>query len=71
MEVSIEPDREYSHDEQFLLKDAKGNPLKNAYYTAKIPDGELIYGVTSAEGKTERFTTDGAKKIQIHIGHLA
>lgn len=57
------------HDEQFLLNDGAGRPLSNSYYTAKLSTGELVHGVTDENGKTERYATNSAHQIEIHIGH--
>ena len=58
------------HDEQFHLVDAHGNPHSQTHYTAKLPSGELIHGVTDDHGKTERIRTQGAQRIDIYFGHL-
>ena len=58
------------YDEQFLLNDGAGQPLPGTYYTAKLPTGELVHGVTDANGKTERYSTNSAHQIEIHIGHI-
>ena len=57
------------YDEQFLLNDGNGQPLPNTYYTAKLPTGELVHGVTDENGKTARYATNSAHQIDIHIGH--
>jgi len=57
------------YDEQFRLSDAKGSPLANTYYTARLPSGELVHGVTDSHGRTERYETEGARSIQIYLGH--
>jgi type VI secretion system secreted protein VgrG len=57
-------------DEQFTLKDKSGNPLAGAYYTAKLPSGELKHGIADAQGKTQRFYTNEPQRIEIHLGHL-
>jgi len=57
------------YDEKIKLRDGNGKPLNNAYYTVKLPSGEVIHGVTDSSGYTERIKTDGSKQIYIHIGH--
>lgn len=59
-----------AYDEQFLLLDGDGRPLAGIYYTAKLASGELVYGETDAEGKTQRFYTLSEHQIEIHLGHL-
>jgi uncharacterized Zn-binding protein involved in type VI secretion len=59
-----------AYDEQFLLRGGDGRPLANTYYTAKLASGELIYGETDDEGKTQRFYTSDVHHIEIHLGHL-
>jgi type VI secretion system secreted protein VgrG len=61
---------ELPHDEQFILKDGTGKPLAGMAYTAKLPSNQIVHGVTDEDGKTERFETDNAQKIDIHIGHI-
>jgi len=57
------------YDKQFTLTDANGTPCADTYYTAKLPDGSLVTGVTDSEGKTDRFPTQGAQKVALYIGH--
>lgn len=59
-----------AHDEQFLLLGGDGRPLAGTYYTAKLASGELVYGETDDEGKTQRFHTTDVHHIEIHLGHL-
>lgn len=59
-----------AYDEQFLLLGGDGRPLASTYYTAKLTSGELIYGETDDEGKTQRFYTPDPHDIEIHLGHL-
>lgn len=59
-----------AYDEQFLLLSGDGRPLATTYYTAKFASGELVYGETDDEGKTQRFYTSGEHQIEIHLGHL-
>jgi uncharacterized Zn-binding protein involved in type VI secretion len=56
-------------DEQFLLQDANGTPLSGVWYTAKLPTGDLVHGVTDDDGKTDRYTTESAQTIKIYFGH--
>ncbi|WP_322045667.1 PAAR domain-containing protein [Paraburkholderia sp. J67] len=58
-----------TYDEQYALTDARGTPLANTYYTARLPSGELRHGVTDSQGRTKRYQTDGAQSIQIYLGH--
>jgi uncharacterized protein (DUF2345 family) len=55
-------------DEQFILKDTTGNPMAGMAYTAKLPSGEIFHDETDDEGKTKRFSTNGAEDIIIYIG---
>lgn len=58
-----------NYDEQFTLRDAKGNTLPNTYYTVRMPGGRLIHGTTDSGGRTERHATDGAQSIALYVGH--
>ena len=60
----------HAYDEQFLLLGGDGRPLAGTYYTAKLASGELVYGETDDEGKTQRFYTPDVHHIEIHLGHL-
>jgi uncharacterized Zn-binding protein involved in type VI secretion len=60
---------EANYDEQFQLRDEVGNTLSEMPYTIKLSN-QLIQGVTDQEGKTGRYKTDGAQKIELHIGHV-
>lgn len=59
----------FIHDEQFTLTDATGNPLANVWYSIRMPSGELVHGVTDSAGKTARYTTDGAQRLRVYLGH--
>ncbi|SIT43996.1 hypothetical protein BN2475_460004 [Paraburkholderia ribeironis] len=54
------PASQATYDEQFTLTDAAGKALRDTYYTVRLPSGELIHGITDAQGRTSRHTTDGA-----------
>lgn len=56
------------YDEQFMLRDAKGSPLADTYYTIAL-QGTLVRGVTDSSGRTERYKTDGAQSVRIYLGH--
>lgn len=56
-------------DEQFLLRDSRGNPLKDIHYTIRLPSGELRHGITDAHGCTGRYQTGGKQKVSVHLGH--
>jgi len=58
------------YDEQFVLKDSTGEPLRETYYTAKFPNGKLFHGETDSNGGTKRFHTVGISQIEIYLGHL-
>ena len=58
------------YDEQFVMKDAHGQPLPETYYSIRLPSGELRHGVTDSQGRTARYRTDHARNISIHLGHL-
>ncbi|AXQ23517.1 hypothetical protein BEN71_16205 [Acinetobacter wuhouensis] len=51
----------------FEIVDEKGNPAKNIEYVAFSKDGTQKIGKTDANGKTERFQTEGPEQIGIHI----
>ena len=57
-------------DEQFVLKDSRGEPLRDIYYTAKLPTGELVHGETDLNGCTRRFFTVNASQVEIYLGHI-
>jgi uncharacterized Zn-binding protein involved in type VI secretion len=63
------PDPGLTHDEQFLLKDAKGTPLRNTLYTAKLASGSTIHGMTNADGLTDRIYANAAQRIELFIGN--
>jgi uncharacterized protein (DUF2345 family) len=58
------------YNQQFLLKDRYGHPLKNSPYTIKLPSGEFIHSSTDSHGKTQRHITDDAQNIEVHQGHI-
>ncbi|WP_211462418.1 PAAR domain-containing protein [Collimonas silvisoli] len=66
----LEKSETQKYDEQFLVADDEGNTLADMPYTVKLASGELVHGVTDDEGKTERFFTDDAQKLEIHLGHI-
>jgi|SRR5579864_819067 len=68
-EKSMMSRRTDTYDEQFTLVDAKGTPLTETHYTARMPSGELRHGVTDSQGRTERYATKGAQSIRIYLGH--
>lgn len=57
-----------TYDEQFTLRDAKGTPLANTYYTV-ASQGTLVHGVTDSLGRTGRHKTDCAQSVPIFLGH--
>lgn len=67
--VAKAPAQNLVYDQQFALVDAKGTPLTDTYYTARMPSGELQHGVTDSRGRTKRYETDGAQSIGIYLGH--
>lgn len=58
-----------TYDQPFTLRDAKGLPLADTYYTVGMSSGELQHGTTDSRGNTERYTTDGAQSIKVYLGH--
>ncbi|APA88825.1 hypothetical protein BJG93_26400 [Paraburkholderia sprentiae WSM5005] len=56
-------------DQRFTLTDTAGNALLNTYYTARLPSGARVHGMTDSQGRTGRYMTDGAHSIHIYIGH--
>lgn len=65
---AVSPMSPQIYDEQFTLVDAKGTPLADTYYTARMPSGELRHGVTDSRGRTSRYETDAARLIRIYPG---
>ncbi|MET3383053.1 PAAR domain-containing protein [Variovorax paradoxus] len=58
------------HDEQFVLLDMKtAKPLANVAYQIKTESGEIISGLTDAEGKTQRITTTLPEQLVFSIVH--
>lgn len=57
------------YDEQFALTDAAGKPLPDTCYTARLPSGELVHGITDSLGRTARYATDSAQSIHLYLGH--
>jgi len=58
-----------TYNEQFILFDANGRTMPETFYTARMPSGELVHGVTDSTGRTERHETSGAQSIRIYLGH--
>ncbi|MBB5470923.1 hypothetical protein HDG32_007077 [Paraburkholderia sp. CI2] len=56
-------------DQRFTLTDSGGNALPNTYYTAELPSGALVHGITDLQGRTKRYQTHGARSIHVFIGH--
>lgn len=55
-------------DEQFVLKDAQGNPIANRQYLLVRENGQQEAGVTDAQGLTHRLAEHvSAEKIDIYI----
>ncbi|MCC6075340.1 PAAR domain-containing protein [Pseudomonas sp. GCM10022188] len=55
-------------DEQFVLKDAQGNPIANRQYLLVRESGQQEAGVTDAQGLTHRLAEHvSAEKIDIYI----
>lgn len=67
--VARAPAQQLAYDEQFTLTDAAGKALADTYYTVRLPSGELQHGVTDSSGRTTRYTTDGAQRLRVYIGH--
>jgi hypothetical protein len=58
-----------SFDEQFTLLDSNGHVLSDVFYTVRLATGVLIHGVSDSGGRTERYQTDGAQRIDVYLGH--
>jgi hypothetical protein len=58
------------YDEQLVLTDARGAPLRDTYYTVRFPSGELRHGTTDSSGRTARYHTDNEANVSFHLGHL-
>ncbi|WP_083941320.1 PAAR domain-containing protein [Pseudoduganella violaceinigra] len=61
---------EQPHDEQFFLKDKDGVILSGMPYTVILPSGQRIHGVTDGDGRTGRYSTQGAQYIEVCLGHI-
>ena len=57
------------YDEQFLLKDAMGKPLRNTPYTARLSSGATVQGITDSAGFTNRIYADSPQKIELFLGN--
>ncbi|QBR01714.1 PAAR domain-containing protein [Paraburkholderia pallida] len=57
------------YDEQFTLKDSTGKSLPDTYYTAWLPSGARVHGITDSQGRTGRYATEGAQHVSIYLGH--
>jgi uncharacterized Zn-binding protein involved in type VI secretion len=57
------------YDEQFALRDATGVALADTCYTVRLPSGELTHGTTDTQGRTARYSTDGAQPLTVYLGH--
>ncbi|WP_052409622.1 PAAR domain-containing protein [Paraburkholderia oxyphila] len=68
-EKPVAPTRAGTYDEQFTLRDVKGSPLADTYYTVRMPSGELVHGITDSQGRTRRYPTDNAQRVVIYLGH--
>jgi len=58
----------FTHNEQFLLKDAAGKPLRDTPYTAILSSGTSLYGRTNEEGLTQRIYTNSMQGIELFLG---
>jgi uncharacterized Zn-binding protein involved in type VI secretion len=55
-------------DEQFVLKDAQGNPIANQQYLIMREGGQQETGVTDSQGLTHRIAGHvSAEKIDIYV----
>lgn len=55
-------------DEQFVLKDAQGNPIANQQYLLVRENGQQETGVTDAQGLTHRLAGHvSAEQIDIYV----
>jgi uncharacterized Zn-binding protein involved in type VI secretion len=55
-------------DEQFVLKDAQGNPIANQQYLLVRENGQQEAGVTDAQGLTHRLAGHvSAEQIDIYV----
>jgi uncharacterized Zn-binding protein involved in type VI secretion len=59
-------------DEQFTLRHQQtGQPLRNLAYRIRTSAGQTVSGMTDAQGRTQRITTNGAHDLQVEIAHRA
>ena len=58
------------HDEQFTLRDQRsGKPLARVRYRVKTASGQVVSGITDANGATQRVRTKGAESLTFQIFH--
>ncbi|WP_294035890.1 DUF2345 domain-containing protein, partial [uncultured Moraxella sp.] len=57
--IPLETESRLFNDEMFVLKDSDGNILANERYKIVTKSGEVFYGVTDNEGRTDRVFTGG------------
>lgn len=69
--VVAEPEKistaESGYTTQFVLLDSDKKPQQGVDYIAFFENGDVVAGVTDAEGKTQLFQTDEPENIAIHM----
>lgn len=52
---------------KFLFKGKDGRPHAKIPYTALMPDGSVVRGVTNDQGHTERFNSSDGGDVKVHL----
>jgi hypothetical protein len=56
------------YDEQYVLRDmSTTRPLANIRYRVRTATGITFEGITDAQGRTQRVTTDGAETLKLEV----
>lgn len=56
-----------TYDQQYTLRDSDGHPLANLRYRVRIGENVVASGVTDAEGRIQRVTTDEARRLVLEV----
>ena len=63
-----EVENSITYDDKYILRDSVGQAMVNTYYAAELPDGDLVFGTTDAQGHTDLFLTgDSSSSISFYI----
>ena len=55
------------YDQQYTLRDSDGAPLANVRYRVRAGSTLLASGVTDAQGRVSRLTTDEATRLILEV----